>query len=287
MEMYSMVVRFATHNRFGDGWLPGQVEPSWGGGSGWYVPRALGEIGTSAAAPRVRAPARRGTWVALVAAGAAISACGGGTRQDANEPTGKFPVKVTRASFPNRQHISRRTDLVLGVQNAGSKPLPSLAVTIWTGDTKANGSFSVRLDQPNLANPSRPVWILENLYPKLLGNGVTLANVEKAPSAGAEVAQTDTFDFGRVKPGKTRVMDWRVTPAMTGTYTVHYAIAAGLQGNAKAVTPAGSPVRGEFVVTVGSKPPQTCVLPNGQVISGKCVLTPSGAVTSGGGNGGK
>ena len=221
--------------------------------------------------------------IALVTLGATLSACGGGTRQDANEPTGNFPVKVTRASFPNRQHISKRTDLVLGIRNTGSKPLPSLAVTIYTGETTANGSFNIRLDQPNLANPSRPVWILENLYPKLLGNGVTLANVEKAPSAGAEAAQTDTYNFGKLKPGDTRVMDWRVTPAMTGTYTVHYLVAAGLQGNAKAVTAAGAPVKGEFVVTIGSKPPQTCVLPNGQVVSGKCQLSLNGAVSGAGG----
>src|SRR5438874_6707816 len=108
--MYSMPEPSATGNRRAAAWLPSQVEPDLSAEAWWYVPRALGEIGTSAASPRVRAPARRGTAVALIAVGATLSACGGGTRQDASEPTGNFPVKVTRASFPNRQHISARTD---------------------------------------------------------------------------------------------------------------------------------------------------------------------------------
>jgi hypothetical protein len=208
--------------------------------------------------------------VGLVTVTATLAACGGGGSEFANEPSGKFPVSVIRSTFPNRQHISKRTDLVLGLRNPERKAVPELAITVWTGETKADGSFNIRLDNPQLANPSRPVWILENKYPKLLGNGVTLSNVEKAPSAGAETALTDTYSFGPLKPGKSKVIDWRVTPATTGTYTVHYQVAAGLGGQAKAVTPAGGPVKGEFVVTIGSKPPQTCVLPNGQIVRGAC-----------------
>jgi hypothetical protein len=240
----------------------------------------LGENGT----PRLRGPATKagsGTSIAILTLAAGLAACGSGERQDANEPSGKFPVTVTQASFPNRQRISERTDLVLAIKNAGKKPLPDLAVTIYTGEIKAQstgsgpaqGSFSIRLDQPNLANPSRPVWILENNYPKLLGAGVTLANVDAAPTAGAEAAQTDTFQFGRVKPGESKEIDWRVTPTMGGSYTVHYQVAAGLQGKAKAVTPDGGPVRGEFLVTIATKPPQTCVSPSGKIVQGKCQLS--------------
>lgn len=220
---------------------------------------------------------------ALAALAATLAACGGGSRQDADEPSGKFQVSVTKSSFPTRQHIAKRTDLVLGLENTGDKTVPQLAVTVWTGETKANGSFNIRLDNPALANPNRPVWILENLYPKLLGNGVTLDNVEKAPSAGAETAYTDTYNFGPLKPGKSKVIDWRVTPATGGTYTVHYRVAAGLTGEAKAETPAGGRVKGEFIVTISTKPPQTCVLPNGDVVSGECQLSGGGAASGGGG----
>ena len=52
---------------------------------------------------------------------------------------------------------------------------------------------------------------------------------------------------------------WRVTPVKAGTYTVHYQLAAGLNGKAKAVTDDGSPVKGEFVVTISDKPPRASV----------------------------
>jgi hypothetical protein len=233
----------------------------------WYAPRALGEKGKSAAAKA------GGGGVAALVAAFALAACGGGQRQDVTEPAGKFPVKVTQASFPAQQRVSAVTDLVLGVQNAGKRTIPDLAITIYTGETKAQEPFDIHLNQSNLANPSRPVWILENGYPKLLGNGVTIANANHAPTAGATAAQTDTFQFGRMKSGQSKQMLWRVTPAMTGTYTVHYEVAAGLQGKAKAVTPGGAPVKGEFVVTITSKPPQTCVTGSGQVVQGRCQLS--------------
>jgi hypothetical protein len=206
---------------------------------------------------------------------ALLASCGGGTSQDATEPVGNFQVQVTQASFPAKQQLSETTDLQLAVKNTGDKSLPDLAITIYTGTgphPTADGSFSERIDDPNLANPSRPVWILENEYPKLLGNGVTLSNVDSAPTAGAAAAQTDTYQFGSLAPGKEKHIVWRVTPAKAGTFTVHYQVAAGLQGNAKAVTADGSPVQGQFVVTINAKPPQTCVTGSGQVVQGRCQL---------------
>ena len=58
---------------------------------------------------------------------------------------------------------------------------------------------------------------------------------------------------------------WRVTPVRGGTYTVHYELAAGLTGKAKATTADGSPAEGSFVVTISTKPPQATVSPSGKV----------------------
>jgi hypothetical protein len=133
-----------------------------------------------------------------------------------------------------------------GGGEAGAQPTP-----------QANGSFSVRSEQEGLAIPSRPVWILEQGYPKLAGQTV---------SAGAEAAQTDTFSFGALDPNETREIVWRVTPVQPGTYTVHYRIAAGLQGKARAVTGDGSVPEGEFVVVISDVPPQTRVDDAGNVV---------------------
>jgi hypothetical protein len=186
-----------------------------------------------------------------------LSACGsGGPRQDANEPSGDFPVQITKAEFPARQALAATTNLTLGVKNAGDKTIPDLAVTIST-DPDAQESFSVHSDQPGLAIPSRSVWVLEEGYPKLAG--------ATAP-AGAEVAETKTYDFGPLDAGQSREMIWRVSPVVAGTYTVNYRIAAGLTGKAKAVTPDGNIPEGQFVVNISDVPPQTRVNDEGQVV---------------------
>jgi hypothetical protein len=115
----------------------------------------------------------------------------------------------------------------------------------------------VRSEQQGLAIPFRPVWILEEGFPKLAG---------QTASAGAEAAQTDTFSFGSLPAHQSRSMVWNVTPVQAGTYTVHYRVAAGLQGKAKAVTADGSVPEGEFVVRISSAPPQTRVDNSGKVV---------------------
>ena len=200
--------------------------------------------------------------LAIIASGA--SACGDDAeRQDADEPAGDFPVDVTSAKFPTDQRLAQTSDLELEIENAGDEDVPDLAVTIFTGDQPSSGSFSVRSEQPGLADPNRPVWILENGFPKLVTPQVK--DLETAPPAGAEAAQTNTFSFGAVPPGESKDIVWRVTPVQAGTYTVHYELAAGLNGKAKAVTRDGGPVEGEFVVTITDKPPQARVNSAGEV----------------------
>jgi hypothetical protein len=233
------------------------------------------ETATSARPPNAprgaRIRARSAAVVATLAALAlAVTGCGGGEeeRQDANEPAGKFPVAVTAAKFPTSQRLAETSDLRLEIENVGSETVPNLAVTIWTGDEKASGAFSVRSDQPGLADANRPVWILENGFPKLVTSAdESAAELEAAPSAGAGAAQTDTFAFGPLEAGASKDIAWRVTPIQAGTYTVHYELAAGLDGKAVAVNDDGSsPVEGEFVVTITDKPPRASVSASGEVV---------------------
>jgi hypothetical protein len=219
--------------------------------------------------------------LAAVLVAVVVAACGG-ERQDANEPEGDFPVQIVSANFPSKQKLAENTNLTLSVANTGDKAIPDLAITIFTssdastseptssstgttstgtGTTQelptVQGSFSVRSEQQGLAIPFRPVWILEEGFPKLAG---------QTASAGAEAAQTDTFSFGTLAANQTRAMVWNVTPVQAGTFTVHYRVAAGLQGKAKAVTGDGSVPEGEFVVRISSAPPQTRVNDAGQVV---------------------
>ena len=202
----------------------------------------------------------------------ALAACGSsGGRQDASEPSGKFPVSIVRSAFPPRQQLAQTSDLTLGVKNTGKRTVPALAVTISIAGKQGQDSmrpFSIRDPQPGLAVPDRPVWILEQDFPKLVGS---------SSAGGAETANLKTFDFGALKPGQTTAAIWRVTPVKPGTYTVLYRIDAGLTGKAKAITANGSPPVGSFHVKITSRPPLTRVNGNGQV-----VVIGSGSASGGG-----
>lgn len=196
-----------------------------------------------------------------------LVACGGSDpRQDAEEPSGEFPVEVVSAKFAPKQGLADTTDLTLEFENSGPEAIPNLAVTIYTGDEKADGSFNIRAEQVGLADPNRPVWILEHGYPKLPTAAIDAKELDLEPSAGAEVASADTYAFGELPPGETLTVVWRVTPVKAGTYNVHYEIAAGLHGKAKAVTADGGPVEGEFVATITSRPPRARVTESGRVV---------------------
>src|SRR4051794_26220015 len=177
---------------------------------------------------------RRATALgALCALG--VTGCGGGERQDKNEPSGDFDVRVVPASFPTSQHIADQSRMRISVRNTGQEALPNVAVTVH--------GFTRRDTQPGLADPSKPVWI-----------------VDRGPKGG-DTAYVGTWALGRLPAGQTRVFEWRVTPIQPGLYKVSYEIAAGLNGKAKARGASGGPPGGRFTVRVSGKPPQARVNP--------------------------
>jgi hypothetical protein len=237
--------------------------------------RALGESGTIAGRLRLRGakPVALAAGMAALSLASAVSACGGGESQGSDEPSGSYQVEVARETFPERQRLPDTYDLQLKISNVDDQTVPNLAVTIWTGDAKVSGtatgsgqgSFNVRVDQPGLAIPNRPVWILEEGYPKLVTSPAELEDLDGASSAGAAAAQTGTFQFGPLRAGESKDIVWRLTAVRVGTYPVHYEVAAGLQGKAKAVTAQGRPVKGQLTATITSKPKQSCVNKAGEV----------------------
>jgi hypothetical protein len=213
---------------------------------------------------------------------AGLAACGGGERQDVDEPSGEFPVSIVTSQFPTRQRLAQTSFLRLGVRNSGDHTIPDLAITIYV-DPDAIRPFSIRDKQANLSAPDRPVWILENDYPKLAGPGTSLADLDKAPTAGAETANSKTFAFGPLGPGDEIDAAWKVTPVRDGDFTLHYRVDAGLGGKAKAVTSDDSPPTGEFAVRISSTPPQTRVNGQGEVVQ----IQPGGGSGNKGKMGGK
>lgn len=189
----------------------------------------------------VRAFAR----LAVVPCVVLAAGCGGGERQDANEPSGSFEVDVVRASFPKRQHLAQPERFVIAVRNTGSQAVPNLAVTL--------DSFASRTQDPGVADASRAVWV-----------------VDDGPSGG-DTAYVNTWAVGRLAPGQTRRLVWRVTAIRPGTHTVKWQVAAGLDGKAKAMLAGNRAPAGSITVDVSDRPADARVDPK----TGRVVREPS------------
>jgi hypothetical protein len=196
----------------------------------------------------MQALATGGTALAVLLA----TGCGG-TRQDANEPSGTFPLRVSAASFPARQRLSREAVMKVTVVNTGTKAVPNVAVTVYrTGSANEKtraAAFSETSKQPDLASTSRPIWI-----------------VDKGPYGG-DTAYANTWALGTLAPHRSRTFSWHVSPTRAGKYGVSYEVAAGLNGKARASGPGGGVPRGSFTVAVSGTPSQGSVDANGNVVN--------------------
>lgn len=179
----------------------------------------------------------------------AFGACGGGERQDADEPEGEFRVEAVDADFPEEQAIAQTSTLKIRVRNADTKTVPNVAVTVETAPKQAGGApqaFAQNRDDPRLADPSRPVWILD-----------------RGPSGGV-TAHTNTWALGAMRPGETKTFKWIVTAVEAGDYTVAWQVAPGLNGKARPA-PRGR-TSGRFRVTIDETPPEATIAQDGKTV---------------------
>jgi hypothetical protein len=184
---------------------------------------------------------RRSALVIPAMAGLLVAGCGGGgPRQDANEPSGSYKIRVLEARFPDHQALAKRSTMSITVKNVDTKTIPNVAVTV--------KSFDQTKNDPNLADPERPQFI-----------------VNKGPSGG-DTAYVGTSALGPLKPGETKTFKWDVTAVVAGKYSLKYAVAAGLNGKAKAILASGGQPRGEFSGTISSKAPQAKVADDGKTV---------------------
>jgi hypothetical protein len=207
----------------------------------------------------------RSFWVTTAGAGALLlSACGGGARQDASEPTGKFPVQVASVKFPASQHLAQRTDLVITVRNSGRKTIPDIAVTLLDAHQRtAAQAFgqSVGGTSQVLASNSRPIWIVDR------PPGPCEFSCRQGGPGGAVTAYSNTWALGPLKPGQSATFDWGVTAVKSGAFAIRYEVAAGLNGKAKAVDANGAQPAGVFNIKVHNAPQQAFVNDQGKVVS--------------------
>lgn len=185
----------------------------------------------------------------------ALGSCGGGERQDSNEPEGEYKVRVVSAEFPSDQKLAQRADLEITVRNTeASRSVPNIAVTV--------KGFDTRLENPGLADQGRPVFVI-NGEPKEIGGYPE--SKEKAPGGG-ETVYNGTWALGSLKPGAQKTFKWTVTAVRAGPYRLSYEVAAGLDGKAKAVSTGGRAPKGLFTGTVDGEPPDTRVGEDGRSV---------------------
>jgi hypothetical protein len=192
-----------------------------------------------------------------------VVACGGESSSDANEPSGTFRVKVTKASFPTSQRLGQTSLMRLGIRNTGKKTVPALTVSISLAGKEGETStlpFAIHDPQPELAQPDRPVWVLAAHYPKFAGSS--------APG-GAETSNQKTYDFGPLKPGKTANLVWKLSAVKSGRFDLLYAIGAGLGNQAKAETGGGVKPGGSFSVQISAAALDKEVNDRGEVVDKK------------------
>jgi len=173
---------------------------------------------------------------ALLAAG-----CGGGKRQDEGESSATYKVEVVDASFPNDQKLAKRSTMKIALRNADNRTIPNVAVTV--------KSFDRKKDDPDLSDPSRPVFV-----------------VNRSP-VGGDTAGVDTYALGPLKAGETKSFEWSVTAVEAGPYKIDWSVAGSLTGKSKAeLADGGGAPGGTFRGRISNEPPQTKVADDGRTV---------------------
>jgi hypothetical protein len=193
---------------------------------------------------------------ALTLAGlVAVAGCGGAERQDEDEPEGDYAVDVVRASFPEDQKLAKSSKLVITVRNAGTDTIPNIAVTV--------DGFNVRKDDPELADPERPQFVI-NGVPRDIGG---FPESKDASPLGCDTAYVNTWACGPLRAGREKTFRWSVTAVQAGDFDIRWRVAAGLDGKAKAVVEGSREApRGAFSGTVSDEAPEVRVADDGRTV---------------------
>jgi hypothetical protein len=216
----------------------------------------------------LRAPAaqRRIAALALSLAGVLLAGCGGTSKvqeQDKDEPSGTFPVRVVETSFPADQNLAKDSKMRIVVENAGTKRVPNINVTVKCPGKGLGGSFMTVTSESDVADPERPQFIVNRLPTRTPRKNPPLDPAALERSS----AFVDTYPLGPLEPNRTATFVWDVTAVKAGPYKLCWRVNAGFYGKAKAIASSDSPpIAGEFRGTVSNKAPTARVADDGRTV---------------------
>jgi hypothetical protein len=186
-----------------------------------------------------------------------------GEPQDRAEPSGNFPVRVIGATFPLGQHLAKDSSMEIVVENAGSKRVPDINVTVKCG-SGLGGSFMTATAEADVANPERPQFVVNKIptATERVNPPLDPAPLERSS------AFVDTYPLGPLDPGRRATFRWDVTAVKAGPFRLCWRVNAGLYGKAKAVAAQDSPqpVNGEFKGNVSNKAPNARIAADGHTV---------------------
>ncbi len=136
-----------------------------------------------------------------------------------------YPVEILAARFPAKQAIARDERFTLIVRNAGARTIPNMAVTL---DSFYYTSTYPKLSVQEAAGLDREHRAREGRHQPT------------SPDRGSQSARRrrnglrQHLGLGALAPHASRFFIWHVTPVKAGVHTVHYTVAAGLDGKALA-----------------------------------------------------
>ena len=189
----------------------------------------------------------------------ACTGCGGGAEQNHGEAKRSFKMRISSATFPAEQSISKPAELRVNVLNEQNRTVPNVAITV--------DAFSYVEKYPELAANKRPIWVVEE------GPGTPAQSPVQSqavsPPGGGQTAYVHTWALGPLKASQSKTFTWKVVPVKSGAHVIHLTVNAGLAGNAKATLARGGAVRQSFSAQIAPAPPGRHVDPEtGRVVAG-------------------
>lgn len=181
------------------------------------------------------------TFASVAVLATAVASCGGVAKTPVEPAAREVKLEVLPARMtPKQQYPGDQTTLSITIKNVGSHPAPLLAVTL--------GGLS-DVDAYNPADEGRTYSEKDDLPGS---NTRSPWFVDEGPD-GSAIESGNTYLGGRLEPGRTRTLRWKLNARRPGTHTITYDVVSGLTDTQARAT-RGTGLSGSLTATISDNP---------------------------------